>query len=231
MNGKLAVADGAFQLLQELAAIDLLQDADVEEEVRPAAAPLEAVGAEPSAGDDAVHVRVIEQGLGPGVEDGEEADPGLQPALRDLEQGLRSGLEQRAVRDLAGGEEQPVQLLRKREHDVEVRDRQEVGGPLLDPVGLPQPMALRAVPVLTGVVDGERPVAPGASVEVASQRRGAAGGDGVHDLRLVRPQRELVTVRAEERREVELGPVATSDQRGGDRGRDRVSRRREGRRG
>ena len=64
-----------------------------------------------------------EQGLRPGVQDGKEAPPGLEPALRYLEDRLGGGGEQKPISELAVCEEERVQPVRDREHDMEVRDR------------------------------------------------------------------------------------------------------------
>ena len=67
--------------------------------------------------------------------------------------------------------------------------------------------------------------AGGALVEVSAQRGRAATHDRVDDLRLVRPQIELVTVRAEEGRKVEPRAVAAGCKRRRQSGSYGVSRR------
>jgi hypothetical protein len=67
---------------------DPAQDADGKEEAGLALDPGTTVGSEPPGGHDAVQVRMMDEGLPPGVEDGEEADAGAEEARvgSDIEQ-------------------------------------------------------------------------------------------------------------------------------------------------
>jgi hypothetical protein len=77
---------------------------------------------------------------------------------------------------------------RQREDDVEIRHGQEVGlavgQPLLGSGGL----ALRAVPVATGVVGDAQVRAVLAAFDMTAQRRGSAVLDRRHDLELAEAQ-------------------------------------------
>ena len=62
-----AVAEGRFELVQEIASKNAGQDADREEVSALGADPPSPVEAKAAARDDAVDVRMIGEGLGPGV--------------------------------------------------------------------------------------------------------------------------------------------------------------------
>jgi hypothetical protein len=73
---------------------------------------------------------------------------------------------------------------RQREHDVEVRDWQELGLALGEPLGAGQALTLWAVPVATGIVgDAGRPAVV-ALLDMAAQCRGPACRDRAHDAPL-----------------------------------------------
>ena len=70
--------ESLLEFLEELASEDPREDPDGEQESRLGRDPTVALGVEASAGDDAVKVWVIGEGLGPGMEDRGEADAGPQ---------------------------------------------------------------------------------------------------------------------------------------------------------
>src|SRR6202008_5203600 len=69
---------GAAKLGEEDSTEQPRQHAHRQEEARAAPYPALAVGAQPAARHDTVQVRVMEQVLTPGVEDGDEADLGTE---------------------------------------------------------------------------------------------------------------------------------------------------------
>ena len=75
-----ALAEVAFELVEEEGAETAREDADGQEEAGPAADPAVACGSEAAAGDDAVQVGMEAEIAAPGVEDGEEADLGTEVA-------------------------------------------------------------------------------------------------------------------------------------------------------
>ena len=100
----------------------------------------------------------------------------------DREQGLGGSLEQEIVderfvlvSDVADGP-------RHGEHDVKVRHRQEFCFARGEPSLGHRALALRAVPVATGVVGDLGVVTRFAARDVAPERRGAAALDRRHDL-------------------------------------------------
>ena len=96
VEGEPPPVEGGPEQREELSPEDAAEDADRQEEPRPAGDPSRGVGRDPAAGDDAVDVGVMLQVLPPGVEDGQEADLGPEvPGVGgDLLQGLGGGTEE-----------------------------------------------------------------------------------------------------------------------------------------
>ena len=82
------------------------------------------VKAQPSPGDEAVHVGMERKGLGPGVQDGEHAGRGAEATACDIDEGLGGGGEEQRVRLPPRAQEQGVKHLGNGEDDMEVRHRQ-----------------------------------------------------------------------------------------------------------
>ncbi len=129
-----------------------------QEEPGPAGDPALAVGREPTAGHDAVHVRVVRQRRAPGVQHQRRADarPEVLGIGGDGQQRLGGHVEQQAVdhglvlvRDVGDRR-------RQREDHVVVLDRQQIGLPRLEPALGRAALALRAMPVAAR--NGVRPI-------------------------------------------------------------------------
>lgn len=196
-QGNRAAVQGLLELGQELAAEDLGEDAHGQEEVRPGGDPARVAGIQTPAGDNAVQMRVEEQELGPGVQDGGEADLGTQAAAGDLRQGLGDRGEEQVVGDPGGGAEEVVQVGGYREDDMEVRDGQQIVPLGFEPPRFLQSLALGAMPIPTGVVRDLLMTALRARAPVATQSGSPAVGKGLEDSLLSgRQTTELRTVRA-----------------------------------
>ena len=198
MEGEPPPVEGGPEQRQELAPEDAAEDADRQEEPRPAGDPPRGVGREPAAGDDAMDVGVVLEVLPPGVEDGQEADlgPEVLGVGGDLLQGLGGGPEQQAVDHARVLQGDRAERRGQGEDEVEVLDGQEFRLAGLHPVGGGGGLTLGAVAVAAGVV-GDLPVpAPVALLDVPAQRRGPAGGDVVQGAALL--GREPVAVAIEE---------------------------------
>lgn len=94
------------------------------------------------------------QVLAPGMEHGEEADLGAEMLGigGDGAQRLGCGPQQDGVDRLLVVEGNLGDLCRQREHDMEVRHRQQLGLPRRQPVFAGLALALRAVPVAARVI-------------------------------------------------------------------------------
>ena len=178
------------QLLQEAPPEQARQHPHRQEEPRPARHPGLAVGREPAARHDGVHMRVVRQRRAPGVQHQRGADARAQVlgVCSDGQQYLGSQVEQQAVhhglvlvRDVGDGRGQ-------REDDVVVLHRQQIGLPGFQPTLGRMTLALRAVAVAAGVVGHLIGTAATAAQDMATQRRAAALLDGRHDLELAQAQ-------------------------------------------
>jgi hypothetical protein len=143
-----------------------------------------------------VQVGVVLEGLPPGVQDGQEADPGAEVRRvgGDLEQGVRGGAEQQAVdhpRVLQGDRPEGR---REGKDDMEVGDGEQLGRPRLDPPRRLGGLALGAVAVAARVVSGLPMAAPVAGLDVSAQRRRAAPGQVGQGAPLLRGERAAVRV-------------------------------------
>src|SRR3981189_2889684 len=93
---ELVVAKSASQSGNELAAEDTAEDLDGQQEGRARRYPVCLIRRQTAAGHDAVDVGGGLQGLSPGVQDGEQADPSAEmPGIGcDFQQRGRAGFEQ-----------------------------------------------------------------------------------------------------------------------------------------
>ena len=125
-------------------------------------------------------MRMMLQVLAPGVQHGDQPDLGAEMLGIGGDDAQRLGrrLEQDAVDDGLVLEGDLGDRRRHGEDDVEVGHRQQLGLPVRQPLGTGQPLALRTVPVAAGVVGDADLPAVGALLDMAAQRRRAAGLDG-----------------------------------------------------
>jgi len=180
---KLAGCKRLAEIGEELPAEDLREGFDGEEEALPRRGPPLAVAGECAAGDEAVEVDMVEELLVPGVQDGREADLGGQAVLGvrgELVQGLGGPMEQDVVDRLLVGECQRVEGVREREDGVEVLDGQKLALACLQPPGLREGLALRAVAIAAGVVGRALEPAGIAPLDVPAEAGRATDLDGVH---------------------------------------------------
>lgn len=183
---QLSFVERRLQTLQEQTPIKSRQHADREEEVGPAADPAP-VGRKPAARHDAVGMWVMCQGLAPGVENGDHAGLGTEVFWIDGDDPhrLSCGLEQDVVHDRLVLERDGGDGCRHREDDVKIRDRQQVGLTIGQPLRARQTLALGAVPITTAVVGDADHAAAVALLDMSTERRGAASFDCSHDAALV----------------------------------------------
>ncbi len=89
--------------------------------------------------------------LSPSMQDGKEADPGLQifPERSDFGENFGGGLEQQVVdHGLVLKRERP-QLAGQREDDMKILHRQQIFFPVFEPLRPQAGLALGAVPIAT----------------------------------------------------------------------------------
>ena len=92
--------------------------------------------------------------LSPGVKNGEEADRCAQTLgiTRNREQGFRYGSKQQGVDHARILQRQSADLLRQREYDVEIRNRQHLALPGRQPLGARGRLTLGAVSVAARII-------------------------------------------------------------------------------
>ena len=142
-----------------------------------------AIVGDAAAGDQAVDMGVIDELLGPGMQDGEHADGGADVSwiTGDLDDGVGGGLHRKGVAVALVGAQHVPQFLGQRDGDVEIAARQHLELARRKPaLGLIS-MAFRTAPVLARMVGVDFVAARIAAPEVPAERFGAAGqnvGDG-----------------------------------------------------
>ena len=138
----------------ELAAHELGQGLGGNQEGSARRSPIGAVIGNAAPGDQAVDVRVVEQLLGPGVQDGEHADrrPDMARIAGEFDDGLPGGLHQQGVAVTLVGAQRVAEFLGHGHGDVEIARRQHLGftgrEPALGLVG----MAFGTAPILAGAI-------------------------------------------------------------------------------
>ena len=184
VGAKIAPMEALSECIEKLGAEDLRECAHGEEEARVSHGdPARAIGGQGAAGDPAVQVGMKRNGLAPGVEDGRDAEVPAE-VLRIPREGLERlarGAKQQVVDDAGLGQGEPAELVRQREDDVEVGDGKQIGASGFEPILLGEALALRAVAVATGVVDGAPVAAAVTRLEVTPEGGGAAGREGAQD--------------------------------------------------
>src|SRR5262245_60260602 len=180
---QLAGREGVLQLLQEQPAEQPREHTHRQEEAGTTSDPVGAVKRGSAAGNDAMDVRMMLQGLAPAVKAHGHTELGAEmPGLgRDGGECLGRGAEQDRVdnglvleRDLAGRR-------RQCEDDMEVRHRQQFGLPIREPLGPRQPLAFGTVTVAARVVSDAGCTAIVALLDMAAEHRRPARRDGAHD--------------------------------------------------
>ena len=125
---------------------------------------------------------MMRQRLSPGVQDRDAADLGAEPARIGGERRHRlgGGLEQDGIDDGLVLESDRGDRCRKREDDVEIGNRQQVGLSRGKPRGSGSPLTLRTMPIAAGIVGDARHAAVVAGLDVAAERLGSARNDRAH---------------------------------------------------
>lgn len=107
------------------------------------------VGRQPSGRRHTVQMRMVQQGLSPGLQDGDKADVGPQVfwVAGDGQQSLGGSSKQKTVEHSLVLQRQRAELIGQREDEVKVEDVEQVGAALLTPVCLSFGLALRTMAI------------------------------------------------------------------------------------
>jgi hypothetical protein len=143
-EAQLTRSEGELQAMQKQAAKQSREHAHRQEEAGPASDPAFAVERRPATRHHAMDVRMVLQGLAPGVKDGGHAELGAEMLGVGSDGGERLG--RRAEQDRVDNglvlEGDLADRRRQGEHDVEVGYRQQFGLPLREPPGGASPWHL-----------------------------------------------------------------------------------------
>jgi len=150
-----------------------------------------------------MHVWVVLKVLPPGVQHAQEADLCAQMLWLggDLMQRLRRRLEQNVIDHGLVLERDGGDLVRDREHHVEVGYVEQLCLTVLEPLSPGETLALRAVPITARVVRDTLMAAVAATLDVTAERSGATAFDRDHGVPPRRGQRRAMPV-TENRAEV-----------------------------
>ena len=182
--------EGILQLSQEQPTKKACKHPHRQEEAGPAGDPACAVERGSAAGNDTMDVRMVLQGLAPGVENHGGAELGAKMSRIGGDGGecFGCGTEQDCIdgslvleRDLTGQR-------RQGEDDMKVRHTKQLGLPLREPLGPRQSLALRAMAVATRVVSDAGRTTIIALLDMPPERRRPARCDGAHDAALDAPE-------------------------------------------
>jgi hypothetical protein len=180
--------EGLLQIPQEQATEEMRKNPDGQEEPGPAGDPSSAVWREPTAGDDAMQVGMMQQILAPSVQHGEEANLRAQVfgIGGDGAQGLGRRTEENAVdRRLVlignGGN-----LFRYRKDDVKILRGEKLSTTVVQPLCAGERLTLRAVAIAATIEGDALVTALIALLDVTAECSGSAEFDRGHDATLCR---------------------------------------------
>lgn len=125
---------------------------------------------------------MMRQRLPPGMQDGDDADFGAEPARIGGERRHRlgGGLEQDGIDDGLVLESDRGDRRRQGEDDVEIGNLQQIGFSRGEPLGSGFPLTLRTMPIAAGIIGDPRLAAVVAGFDVAAERLGSARNNGAH---------------------------------------------------
>ena len=151
-EGELAVLVRTLHAGEILGPKDGRQRADGKQKRRSPADPPRALRRQGTTGDQAVQMQVLRERLSPRVQDGGDSDRAAEmPRIAsEGEQRVGGRAEEQRVDHPRIALRERVEIVRQREDDVEIRDRQQVGFPRRQPAFLCQRLTLRAVAIATG---------------------------------------------------------------------------------
>ncbi len=130
-----------------------------------------------AAGDEAMDMGVMGQRLSPGVQEGDEANPGAQALGGERRERLGGRSHEQAVDRLLVLESDLGRRRRQGEDDVKIGNRQQLGLTSGEPLRARRPLALPAMAVSARVVSDAGEPAVVTALDMAAEGRRAAGRD------------------------------------------------------
>src|SRR5262249_52250786 len=182
--------EGVPQLPREQPAEQPPQHAHRQEETGATSDPVGTVKRGPAAGNDAMDVRMMLQGLAPGMENHGDAELGAKmPGIgRDGGERLGGDTEQDRIDGSLILEGELADRPRCRSDDMKGWQWQQAGLPICEPLHPRQPLAFGTVTVAAGVVSDARCATIIALFDMAAERGRSAGRDGAQDAPLDAPE-------------------------------------------
>jgi hypothetical protein len=183
---QLACIKGLFEIFQKKATEQTSQHANVQEEIRPARDPTRSIGRKTAAWNDAMQMRVMEEILPPGMQDGEKANLRTQVlgVSGNGAQRLAHRSEQNIVDELLILVGDRSDWLWDRKDDVEVADVEKLGSTVFQPFSASQRLALWAVAVSATIVTNALVVTVVTLLDVTTKRCRSTLLDRRHDATL-----------------------------------------------
>jgi hypothetical protein len=155
-------------------------------------------------------MKMILEGLIPGVQDGDDAQGSTEATSAKLKQRFTDGFKKNPEHDLLIGEDQAVEIMRQGENQMKVSHRQKLTGLFFQPPGFAQGLAFGAVAVTAGVISRTFKAAHIAAIQVATQLFSPTERDGSDNFLLLgrHAMRSLVALSVLAKNIGQLGALA-----------------------
>ena len=145
------------------------QSLDRKQKVGPCVDPAAVIRRQSAGGNQTVQMKMIFEGLVPGVQHGDDPKGSLKTSLAKLQQRFTDGFKQKTQANLFVGQDQPVKFMGQGKHQMEVPHRQKLRGLFLQPPGFGQRLAFGTVAVTAGVISRALKAARIAAIQMSAQ--------------------------------------------------------------
>lgn len=179
---QLSLLKSLLEVAKEFLAEQSGKDSDGKKESLPAGYPLTGVCGQSASGNDAVQVRVKQQGLGPAMQHGKETDFGSEMFRvgSDGTQGFRSRAKKDGVENFLVLECHGADLFGNSKDNMIIGCGKQLGHARLEPLCFGKGLAFGAVAIAAAVIGITLLAAAVALVDMSAQEGGPADFDGAH---------------------------------------------------
>jgi len=186
-KGEFPLVESLLEIAEEFLTEQARKDPNGQKEPLSARDPPAVVWGKSACGNDAVQVRVMQQGLRPSVQHGKEADLSSEVFRvgSDGAERFRGCPEEDAVDDALVLKSHRRNFIGNGKDDVIVGNGKQLGHARLEPLGLGERLALGTMAVAAGVVGDPLGAALIAHVDVPAQEGSPADFDGAHGTMLL----------------------------------------------
>ena len=184
--------ESSFEPGEEFAPKKSGEDFDRQKELSAAVDPTLAIEAESSSRNEAVQMGVIDQGLSPGMKDGQDACLGMEIFLlfSQLQQALTGRVEEQIVAQFFIGPDQGMKLMGQGEDQMKMLHGQEFCLASFEPAFFDQTLAFGTMPIAAGVITHPQMPTAITLINMSPQSGRPAGSNGIEGF--VLGQREGV---------------------------------------